>query len=179
MNICSTNGFGNVNLGAIIPNLRQIVCTFDFNEESRSALIIAGDLALRSSAHLHVVHLVPYHTLYGGLLMMNQPMVYSIYYDDLHDEGYKKVLEQAIMLSVPKNVKVSIHIFLGARVHQLMNFLQESQADLLVMGCVKKLSWWEKIFLPSLPQRIIPIAPCPVLVIPTHPIQGVSYAGSA
>jgi nucleotide-binding universal stress UspA family protein len=168
-----------MNLDFSISNIKQITCVFEFNEASHSVLSLASMLAIQSSAYLHVVHIVPYIALSGGFLIMNQPTIYSAFQDYGKDEGFIKVLEKAILSSVPQDLKTTIHILLGARIYQLMNFLRESNADLLVMGCVKKLSWWEKIFLPSLPQRIIPIAPCPVLVIPTHPIQGVSYAGSA
>ena len=162
----------------MIPNLEQIVCAFDFNEESRSALTLSSMLAMQSSACLDVVHIVPYLALTGGFLMMNQPMINSIYHDYTNDGDYKKALELAIMSSVPKNLKATIHILLGARIHQLLNFLRESQADLLVMGMTKKTSWWESIFLPPIPKKIISAAPCPVLVIPTDLIHGDSYAGS-
>ena len=168
-----------MNIDLSILNLEHIVCLFDFSEESRSALSLASSIALQASACLHVIHVIPYIALSSGLLMISQPMIYSIFYDYLSDQGYIHTLEQAINLSVPKSLRVITHVFQGSRIQNLLSALEECHAGLLVLGCKHKRSLLERIFLPSITNGILGSAPCPVLSMPLNQelISEESYAG--
>lgn len=149
-----------------MPNLKQIVCTFDFSEESHSALTLAGILALQSSACLHVVHIVPYLAISSGLFMMGQPTIYSGFFDYAQDKIYITVLKETVTSSLPDGMKVSFHIIQGGRIYQLVNLLQSLNADLFITELSKNHLWWKWLFSPPILTRIIQRSPCPILTLP-------------
>jgi hypothetical protein len=155
-----------VNHGFIIPNLREIVCIFDWSSENHASLIIAANMAFQSSANLHVVDLLPSVAIFGGFLMMNQPTMYSVHRDVSQEDGYRRALETRIKQHISREVNLFIHCLSGARIPHLMEFLHEIHADLLLLGLPKKISWWERFYYPPVSKIVYRLSPCPVLSIP-------------
>lgn len=159
-------------------NLKEIFCVFDFNQESRLALTFAGTLALHSSAHLHIIHLMEHFTTFAGFMLAGVPTYHNIFIDYANDESYLETLRNAVKCVVPQNVSIETHLLSSTRVKKIVEVLRESQADLCIIGLRNKTEWWKHLFSPSLTRRIINLAPCPVLAINSYSIHGEYYAGS-
>jgi len=159
-------------------NLKEIFCVFDFNKESQLALAYAGALALHSAAHLHIIYVMEHFSTFAGFMLAGVPTYQNIFFDYTSDASYLKVIQNAVKCVVPQNIFTVIHLLSGTRVQNLLDVLQESKADLCIIGLRNETEWWKRLFSPSLPRRIINIAPCPVMAINSYSIHGEYYAGS-
>jgi len=159
-------------------NLKEIFCVFDFNQESRLALTYAGALALQSTAHLHIVYVMEHFATFAGFMLAGVPTYHNIFVDYANYESYLKALRNAVKCIVPYNISTVIHILSGTRVQNIVDVLQESKADLCIIGLRNKTDWWKHLFSLPVTQRIITLAPCPVLAINSYSIHGEYYAGS-
>lgn len=159
-------------------NLKEIFCVFDFNQESRLALAYAGALALKFTAHLHIIYVMEHFAAFAGFMLAGVPTYHNIFFDYTNDQSYLGVLQNAVKSVVPQNISTVIHLFSSTRVQNIVNILQDSQADLCIVGFRNKTEWWKHLFSLPVTRRIINLAPCPVLAINSYSINGEYYAGS-
>jgi nucleotide-binding universal stress UspA family protein len=137
---------------------RVIVWATDGSEHADRALECAKQLAHQDGSRLTVVHIVE---KIGGGRAMGQP-----WHGD-EDEIKAKVKAQAEALS-EEGLDASLTIagdFSGQPAHDIANIAREVGADLIVVG-TRGRSTIGGLLLGGVTQRLLHIAPCPILAVP-------------
>lgn len=144
-----------------MSDFKTFVVPFDFSDHARAALFTAADLARRLSADLHLVHVIQPPTYVGGYGTAPPP---HLDLSELHDTVSKSLRE----------VAEGIEGLAGAATSQVVEDLQiaqaisdvaaERKADLIVMGTHGR-TGLAHVFLGSVAERTLRLAPCPVLTV--------------
>jgi nucleotide-binding universal stress UspA family protein len=77
---------------------------------------------------------------------------------------YHVVIQRATAMAKEHHVKLSTHVLAGHPVRDIIELARELKADLLVIGATGHSALYERM-IGSRADRIIQLAPCPVLVI--------------
>jgi nucleotide-binding universal stress UspA family protein len=153
-------------------NLKEIFCVFDFDKEGQLALAYAGTLALKSAAHLHIIYVMEHFASFAGFMLAGVPTYHNFFFDYASDASYLKVIQDAAKCVIPQNISTVIHLLPSTRAKNIVDVLQESKADICIIGLRNKTEWWKYLFSLPVTQGIIKIAPCPVLAINSYSIHG-------
>lgn len=142
---------------------RTLVVPYDFSSHARAALYAAADLARRLGAGLRLLHVVQpptfgYGYAYGGATPPPIDMA------QLRDAAARSLSEVAESIEdVPGNVDcivVEASNIAGA----IRDTAEKLEADLIVMGTHGR-TGLAHVFLGSVTERTLRIAPCPVLSV--------------
>lgn len=138
---------------------KNIIWATDGSESADRALELAKSLALQDGAVLLAVHSIEHMAGRGGGLPV----------DADEDERQAKIAGQVADLK-QQGVNVTLKVVEGGAVgaaHTLAGVAQDETADLLVVG-TRGHTTLGGLLLGSVTQRLLHIAPCPVLVVPAH-----------
>jgi nucleotide-binding universal stress UspA family protein len=147
--------------------MKSILVPTDFSDCAKYASDVAMQLARRSQATLHFVHLmdVPIDWLYSGVGMDER-------YPDVN-KRVKKARRQLDLLSEAaekQGIKVKTDIEYNHAYSILIKYTQQHAIDLLVMGS-HGASGLKELFIGSNTQKIVRASAVPVLVIKRPPDQ--------
>lgn len=141
--------------------LNRILCPIDFSEPSRAALEHAADLASISGGEVVVLHVV-------------EPIVYPVEYGmapvpsiDLESTATSNARERikelcADIFSDP--AKYSGRVVLGRADQSICDEAEGDQIDLIVLA-THGLTGLKHLLLGSVAERVVRLAPCPVLTV--------------
>jgi len=141
---------------------QKIVCPTDFSEPACKAIKAAGEMAEKFSAELillHVVGPVPVLETPTGLAGFDV----AAYQQELSDSA-KASLQNRVEKHVPESVNVRSVVVHGEAAHEIVRVANEEGADLIVLSTHGESGWRHRIF-GSVPDKVIRIAECPVLMI--------------
>lgn len=133
-----------------------VVWASDGSQNADQALEVAKMLAQDRGASLVVVHIAQHYATKGGL---------AVYPDE---ESVKTKLEQTVgdLAKEGFDAKLKVVDHVGPQpAHDIVDIAQEVGADLIVMG-TRGHGTVTELLLGSTVQRLLHIAPCPVLVVP-------------
>jgi nucleotide-binding universal stress UspA family protein len=136
-----------------------IACATDGSAHGDQALDYAKQLAEDQHAALRVVHVVD--TIYGGRATGQNLRV-----DE--DQIIAKVKAQTAELR-QRGLDASLHVVRGSQgqpAHQIAISARDAMSDVLVIG-TRGRTTLGGLLLGSVAQRLLHIAPCPILVIPS------------
>ena len=149
--------------------MKKILVPVDFSHRSFSALVLAAEIAKRSKAQIHLVHV-----LANPFLMVTSPEAYplpalemSAQYDFL---GKLEKSSQANLKRLKdkpplKGMKVETKIITGSSVYkEILNYAERTGPVLIVMGTNGTREFTD-IFLGTNAERIIRFTAIPVLVV--------------
>lgn len=142
-------------------NPRKIAVTTDFSESSRKTFPAAAALARRFGAEIHVLHLahVP-----PSLISPWPEVGPFLVPDDFFGDAAKKLDEFTRSEEAFRGIaELKPRIVRGETVDALRDFLVAEKIDLLVMA-PQGLSAVKRFLLGSFTERMLRVAPCPVLV---------------
>lgn len=140
----------------------SILCATDFSEASRPALSYAAALARWYGARLHVLHVMsPVDELAvaagGGHLVDRQPPVSP----DAAERELARLLDEVGASGATTEVDEG-----PARLHEVIaRSARDCGADLLAMGTHGR-GGFNRLLLGSVAEKVLRIAPCPVLTVP-------------
>jgi nucleotide-binding universal stress UspA family protein len=77
---------------------------------------------------------------------------------------FHKVLQRARAMAAESEVKLETHVLAGHPVRDIVELAKEIKADLLVIGATGHSALYERM-IGSRADRIVQLAPCPVLVV--------------
>jgi nucleotide-binding universal stress UspA family protein len=83
---------------------------------------------------------------------------------------FRPIVEQARLLAERSDVKMRVHVVSGHPVRVILELVGEIQADLLVIGATGHSALYERM-VGSRADRLVQLAPCPVLVAKCPPGQ--------
>jgi nucleotide-binding universal stress UspA family protein len=145
--------------------LQHILVATDFSETSDSALDYGRALARTFDASLHVLHVVEYPALWTtaegatyDFAMVQEQM----------EEDARKRLAAIVGLDNGQSPKTTALVKAGASpAFVIADYAKEAQIDLIVMGTHGR-GLVGHLFVGSVAERVVRIAPCPVLTL-RHP----------
>jgi nucleotide-binding universal stress UspA family protein len=147
------------------PEFKRIVAAVDGSAHASQALDVAIDLTRRYGAQLTIIAIAPIQPVYVGPtepIAAAPPPISDL-------PRYQKVVEDAVQRAEHAGVSAVTGVCEdGVIVDELLAFLDQHPADLLVVGS-RGLSMARRILLGSVSTAIVTHAPCPVLVVRTAP----------
>ena len=142
--------------------IKKIIVPADFSEPSRDGLRQACELAEHFGAELLVVHVnapVPIIPAGHGAVPFNVEG-----YRQEVEKVSKTRLEEFVAAEKPASVSATALIREGEVADEIVRAAEESNADLVVMA-THGYSGWKKFILGSVTEKVVRIAPMPVLTI--------------
>ncbi len=139
--------------------MKNILVPIDFSAYSISAAKTAAAIASKSGGTIHLLHLADIPVGWGQHSVMDQQQ-YPMYENRLVEANIK--IEKFSMLPIFKNCKVTTHVQGGVPFEQINIFANQNKINLIVMG-VHGAGESEQKFIGSTAQRVLRMAPCPVL----------------
>ena len=138
---------------------RTILVPIDFSDASAAALDAAKELAKTFGARLHLLHCYPVHPLLRGY----ETPVSDGFERDLRHAAQQRLDEWSQKVSAAGQ-PVTEHLSPYAPGEAIAEKAEEIGADLSVMG-TRGLTGLKHVWLGSVAERTIQIAPCPVLTV--------------
>lgn len=134
---------------------QKVVVPVDFSESSLGALETGLELVADSS-HLHAIHVLP----------VLEPADPGVIWNTVDNHSRAHHAQQALRekLADPKWKALQIKISFGDPGHEIAEFAQALQADLIVLPSHGR-TGISRILLGSVAERVVRLAHCPVLVL--------------
>ena len=146
-------------------SIRQILVPTDFSEPAGAALTYARGLAEEFNGHLHIFHVVPEPYVYPwGTEISTLPLA------DLMAQS-EELANTRLAELIPKdqapNGGLTTSTAIGTPVDRILNYINESHIDLVVMGTHGR-GPVGHLLLGSVAERIVRRSPVPVLTVKGH-----------
>jgi len=142
--------------------ITKIVVGTDFSEASERALGLALELAERAKASIELVHAysVPSFNLpIEGAVMASATFVAE------QSAKLQQQLDAVVAQHAKPGLRLSAHLRDGTPHQELCDFARKVGADLIVVGTHGR-SGPAHVLLGSVAERVLRVAPCPVLTVP-------------
>jgi nucleotide-binding universal stress UspA family protein len=143
------------------PCLRHILCPVDFSQHSEKALAYAGALAQRFGADLTVLHVI-YDPLDITCSHIPHPPLEHLREEMVRDAEH--VLQSRVGGTLRFLPSVKTVVMAGRPYRQIIRCAREHHVDLIVMG-TQGLSGLDRLIMGSTAERVVRMAPCPVVSI--------------
>jgi nucleotide-binding universal stress UspA family protein len=142
---------------------KNILSPTDFSEHSYKAIKVASELALHFSARLVVLHVVSLTPLITS--SVDTPGFDVAYYQQELEKDAREQLQDVIKKLVSKDVKnFASMIASGSYPDEILRIAREEKSDLIVIG-TRGRTGVAHLVLGSVAERVVQLAPCPVLTI--------------
>jgi nucleotide-binding universal stress UspA family protein len=139
---------------AEIPRFRRILVTTDFSEGTADALAYAFSVAQENESQIMLLHVV--HDAAADV---------SGKYRESLVQGVQKQLDDLVPTEAKAWCDVSTEVEIGVPYRLIMRVLEDEKIDLLVMNIHGK-GMLDRALLGSTAERVVRVAPCPVMLIP-------------
>ena len=136
---------------------KTILHANDGSDHAFKALSFAIDIAKQNKSELHMVSIEEIPSM-------------PEYIEEIREEKgtaarrYHAVIQRANAMAQEHHVKLQTHILAGHPVRDIVELAKELKADLLVIGATGHSAVYERM-IGSRADRMVQLAPCPVLVI--------------
>ena len=147
--------------------LKNILVATDFSEPSESALEYGRALALNFGARLHVLHVVEVPVFSAGA--DGAAFDFALIKKSLEDDAHQKLADiLGPDIGQPPATTTVIRTAPSPAI-VIADYAKESNVDLIVMGTHGR-GLLAHVFMGSVAERVVRIAPCPVLTVrnPEH-----------
>ncbi|MGD0627109.1 MAG: universal stress protein [Thermodesulfobacteriota bacterium] len=138
---------------------KKILYPTDFSDPSYEALKVANELALHFSAELCVVHVVspvahaPADPSGSGFLVLQEM-----------EKAARESLKEMVKERIPKELLVRQIVVLGGASEEIIQISEKERVDLIVIATHGQTGWRHFVF-GSVAEKVVRLAPCPVLTI--------------
>jgi universal stress protein A len=143
--------------------LRKILCPTDFSEASYEALKAANELALHFSAALVLVHVVP--------LVIDIPTSADFYTPsdvETAQADARKALQEVVEKRISEKVRIRTKVAVGDPGDEIVSAAGDENAGIIVIA-THGLTGWRRLIFGSVAEKVVRLAPCPVLTIQSAP----------
>lgn len=152
----------------MIP-IKKILCPTDFSEPSREAIKIASELASHFKSELCLVHIVspvPILPFPEGI-----PPTFDVHsYQQELEASSRKALQEVVRQMESNQVHSRLIMVQGDPAKQITDLAREEKPDIMVLSTHGKTEW-ERLIFGSVAEKVIRLAPCPVLLIPPAHVE--------
>ena len=142
---------------------RKILCPTDFSGPSYKALRAANELALHFSTALVLVHVVP--------LVIDIPTSADFYIPShvrTAQARAKKELQEVVEKRISEKVRIRTKVVIGEPGDEIVKTAADENADIIVIA-THGLTGWRRLIFGSVAEKVVRLAPCPVLTIQSPP----------
>ncbi|MCD6320324.1 MAG: universal stress protein [Candidatus Desulfofervidaceae bacterium] len=143
-----------------MKEFKKILVPIDFSEASIILAPYAKYLGEKLEAELHVLYVVRSLDYFGGFYV---PHTSIKKFEEEIVRGAEKRMENFVEDHF-EDFPVKTHILIGDAGTEILNFVQQENFDLIVMGTHGR-KGLDKIIFGSVADRVVKGAPCPVLTI--------------
>jgi universal stress protein A len=144
---------------------RKILCPTDFSEPSYAALKDAGELAGHFAAELLVIHVMPPVPV---PYPYPEPPVYPGFDVALYQQEMtlfsQNALKEVVAQKVSPQVRPLTAVVIGDAAQEIIRMAEQEQVDLIVIATHGQSGWRHFVF-GSVAEKVVRLAPCPVLTI--------------
>jgi nucleotide-binding universal stress UspA family protein len=148
--------------------LKKIICPTDFSEPSFEGIKTAVGLAEKDSSELILVHVIAPVPKISGIGM--PPVGYfPVVFGEMEQQA-KEFLEKIRANQIPKHLKCLTVVICGQPALHITELAQKEKASIIIMATHGQ-SGWQRFISGSVTERVVRLAPCPVLAVPA-PSQG-------
>jgi nucleotide-binding universal stress UspA family protein len=137
---------------------KKILYPTDFSEASYEALKAANELALHFSADLCLVHVV------SPVVQASPDFAPSVLPLQEMGASAEKSLREVAKQRVSKELPVREIVVLGEAADEIIRMSEEQKVDLIVIATHGQTGWRHFVF-GSVAEKVVRLAPCPVLTI--------------
>jgi nucleotide-binding universal stress UspA family protein len=135
----------------------KILHANDGSEHAFHALALALAIARQNRSELHMVCVEEIDYMPEFIEEVRQETTTAA-------RRFHKVLQRARAMAEESEVKLETHVLAGHPVRDIVELAKELKADLLVIGATGHSALYERM-IGSRADRIVQLAPCPVLVV--------------
>jgi nucleotide-binding universal stress UspA family protein len=144
---------------------KKIVIATDGSKRTQNAVETGLEIARVHQSKVHAVYVVDTVTFTSVPMDVTWENMYQL----LKEEGEEAV--GRVKAAAPAGVEVETHVLEGNPALEITKFAKDNDCDLLVVGTLGK-SGIDRILLGSVAEKVVRIAPCPVLVIRSQKQSG-------
>lgn len=135
----------------------KILCANDGSERAFRAMTLAVTIAKENAAELHMVSVEEIDYMPEFIEEIREQTGTAA-------RRFHKAHQRARALADEHHVELRIHVMAGHAVRDIVRLAGEIKADLLVIGATGHSQFYERM-LGSRADRLVHLAPCPVLVV--------------
>jgi nucleotide-binding universal stress UspA family protein len=139
------------------PMFTKILCANDGSERAFRALALAITMASEHGSELHMVSVAEIDYLPEFIEEIREEV-------GVATRRFHAVLQRARKAAEEHHIKLHTHVLVGHPVRDIVKLASELKADLLVVGSAGHSQLYERM-LGSRADRLVHLAPCPVLVV--------------
>jgi universal stress protein A len=147
---------------------KKILCPTDFSEPSYGALKTAIELALHFSGELYLVHVISKLPMALASAFPDSPGVPGGFtlasYQQKLEAAAEKRLKEVADKKVPQELNVRLVVEDGNAADGITQIAEYERVDLIVIAAHGEAGWGNLMF-GSVAERVVRLAPCPVLTI--------------
>jgi nucleotide-binding universal stress UspA family protein len=136
---------------------KKILHANDGSDHALKALSFALELAKQNGAEIHMVSVEELSYLPEFAEEVREDKAIGA-------RRFHSVIQRAKAMADEKNLKLQTHVLAGHPVRDIVRLTSELGADLLVIGASGHSAFYERM-IGSRADRLVQLAPCPVLVI--------------
>ncbi len=148
---------------------QRFLVPIDFSEYANQALDYAITLAGKLGARLTLLHVIQPLALGGGDMGMTLPFAYVQELEAEIQRSMASSLERVTAAGLEGDM-VIVH---GMPFHEIIETAKTQQVDLIVMGTHGR-TGFQHVLLGSVAEKVVRLAPCPVLVARQPTVVSVS-----
>jgi nucleotide-binding universal stress UspA family protein len=136
---------------------KRILHANDGSEHAFKALALALNVADQNRADLHMVSVEEISYVPDSIEEIREEKGSAA-------RRFHAVIQRANAMADARNIKLKTHILTGHPVRDIVNLAKALDADLLVIGATGHSAFYERM-IGSRADRLVQLAPCPVLVV--------------
>lgn len=139
---------------------QKIVLAYDGSQAGQQALINSKEISQWEKSELHLLAVVPYDLVALG----PESAYYSEEQQQHEEQKYKAVLQAGLAQLSATGVQAHAELRKGDPVDQIIQYAEQIQADLIILGHKHRSNWLERWWRGSISKALIELSPCSVLV---------------
>lgn len=144
-----------------MKQVERILCPTDFSDGSLQALSAATDIASRFGAELYLIHVLPIIPT----LATEPNLTFEVHnYQHLLQEDAEKRLGTIAHEVKEKGMEARAVVGLGDAAGEIVRVAEEQRIDLIVIATFGK-TGWRRFAFGSVTEKVVRLAPCPVLTV--------------
>ncbi|MEP0773740.1 MAG: universal stress protein [Acidobacteriota bacterium] len=153
--------------GSHLAAIERILVPIDFSGASETALATARDLAVQWTASLDLLHVIE-ETVMPAFYAAGVTSLLQ-----LHPEIRTRCqaeMQRRLAQLADASLTVATHVREGRAAQEIVAFAEERESDLIVLATASR-SGVERLLLGSVAEKVVRLAPCPVLVVRARQAQ--------
>lgn len=158
----SGNDWRKIAVATAPPNIREILATTDFSDESRAGVRYAVALAEKLNAAVALLHVVEPPSRFAGM-----EAVAIVRKDSEVAELARVQLKTLAERESQGDLRLTPSVRTGKPFHEITTAARERGADLIVIA-THGYTGAKRVLLGSTAERVVRHAPCPVLTVPAR-----------